>query len=309
MAQGKSERLYHQAPLTLADSSITLSSGPQPGGRFGALVRLSLKDLKERTGLSKGSYKLSLIPAGGGDTLSCALTWGNADFGGVADRRFTALSVTLGHKLLSHSEVEGFHGKSNSYSTLSVELSDGLLSVTGGSARSTELCQTLVPGGFTPAGATLTVTGRAEVSLFVVETAPDMKSVLATDWTPARLAEYLEKSTDSTEGFWRYLDRRNDPDMARPGGRYRLATVRNSDGGYDILYIDGAETLASEWSPCMLKGRLTPTEFVDHYSLEWTDAEFDTINRDIHADIADDVILTLSFPLLKTELRFSKERP
>ncbi len=56
----------------------------------------------------------------------------------------------------------------------------------------------------------------------------------------------------------------------------------------------------------MLKGRLKPTIFVGHYDLEWIDSTFAPIDRDIHATITDGAILTLSFPLLKTTLRFSR---
>ena len=56
----------------------------------------------------------------------------------------------------------------------------------------------------------------------------------------------------------------------------------------------------------MLKGRLRPGIFENHYSLEWIDAEFEPVTEDIHADISQGAILTLSFPLLKTTLRFSK---
>lgn len=56
----------------------------------------------------------------------------------------------------------------------------------------------------------------------------------------------------------------------------------------------------------MLKGRLRPTIFENHYTLEWIDSEFRTMTEDMHADIEQGAILTLSFPLLKTTLRFSK---
>ena len=59
----------------------------------------------------------------------------------------------------------------------------------------------------------------------------------------------------------------------------------------------------------MVKGRLKPTVFIDHYDLEWTDATFETIDRDIHASVTDNAILTLSFPLLNTTFRFSKMPP
>ena len=56
----------------------------------------------------------------------------------------------------------------------------------------------------------------------------------------------------------------------------------------------------------MLKGRLKPTIFLDHYDLEWVDSTFERMNRDIHAQLTDGAILSLSFPLLKTTVRFSK---
>lgn len=117
---------------------------------------------------------------------------------------------------------------------------------------------------------------------------------------------HIEKSKNPIVGYWKYLDRNNDPDRARPGGYYRLAIVED-DGGYLILYISDAEVNKIQWQTGMIKGRLIPTIFRDHYDLVWYDADMEEISRDIHASIINNVILSLEFPLYKTTLRFSKE--
>ena len=150
--------------------------------------------------------------------------------------------------------------------------------------------------------------GELALSSFSTEISMAPESVLATSWTRESLADYLSRSTDPVEGYWEYLDRKNDPQYARLGGRYVMAVVKSAVDSerYDLVYLSGAETLASRWSPFMLKGHLIPTVFQSHYDLHWYDSTFEPITTDVHASITDNAILTLSFPLLKTVLRFSK---
>lgn len=59
----------------------------------------------------------------------------------------------------------------------------------------------------------------------------------------------------------------------------------------------------------MLRGRLHDTRFVNHYDLEWVDAAFDLMSRDVHADVEQGVMLTLSFLVYRSRMRFVKSQP
>lgn len=132
---------------------------------------------------------------------------------------------------------------------------------------------------------------------------------LATAWTGSSIEEYLQTSSDPLEGYWIYLDRNLDDSRARLGGRYTLALVRNG-AGYDILYIDGAKVSGDQWQPGMLKGQLQPTPFVGNYNLTWYDALKAPMSEDDYATFdAPSAILTLHFPIQKSQLRLYKHNP
>jgi len=91
----------------------------------------------------------------------------------------------------------------------------------------------------------------------------------------------------------------------RLGGRYTLAAVWR-DGGYDLIYVDGAQVKKSLWQMGMVKGRITKTIFTDNYEGEWIDATLEPINKDVYATLDNGVILTINFPVYKSQVRFSK---
>lgn len=124
------------------------------------------------------------------------------------------------------------------------------------------------------------------------------------------LMSYLKNSSDGYEGVWRYLDRNMNEKYASMGGRYTIATVANGGGGYDIIYLDGADTNDKRWQPLCVKGTLAPTIFKGNYDMKWIDAGGLEYSDDTNAQYADDgSILTLSFPALNTQLRFSRLIP
>lgn len=120
------------------------------------------------------------------------------------------------------------------------------------------------------------------------------------------LDRYFADHRTGLEGYWEYLDRANDPELAVPGGRYTLALTATSDGGYDIIYVAGAEVNAPDWHTGMLRGHLSPTQFADHFTLQWIDSDMRTISTDLHADFSTGSILSLQFPLYSSTLRFVK---
>lgn len=300
------ERVYADAPRQISDSAVTLVLDPATDMAVSAEARVALMKIPEGQGLARSWWSLLLVSPG--DTVDISLRHGNSNFGDILDRRFTRLSVRRGEETLFDEEVEGFATSSGGYNTLSASIdSDGRLKVSGGGKSRKRLAEIPVGDSFFPHEASVRVrSGEGVLSLFCVEGLSSPEKLASTGWTMETLREHIASSTDPAEGFWKYLDRENDPEYARPGGRYTLATVRNDAGHYDIIYIDGAQTYGDRWKPMMLKGVLLPTIFSSHYDLNWYDSAFEAMDEDIHADITDGAILTLSFPLLKTKLRFSK---
>lgn len=124
-------------------------------------------------------------------------------------------------------------------------------------------------------------------------------------WTRDALDEYFTVSSDPMEGYWKYLDRDMSDEWLRLGGRYTLAIVR-ADDGYDLIYMDGAQVKKSLWHEGMLKGHMTKTIFSGNYDATWIDATMEPIDKDVQASIENGVILTLSFPVYKSQVRFAK---
>ena len=91
----------------------------------------------------------------------------------------------------------------------------------------------------------------------------------------------------------------------RLGGRYTLAVVR-ADDGYDLIYINGAQVKKSQWQTGMLKGHITKTMFTGNYDATWIDATQEPIDKDVQATIENGVILTMSFPVFGSQVRFAK---
>lgn len=302
-------RFYVDTPVVLCDSSVSV--GIDGGEGIGSTiidVRGAMEGIGERPGLAPAYWGIDMVA--GSDTLRLTLRHGNSAFGDILDRRQNILSLHRNGSPVAEKDVSRFESSSGVYNTLRVEIDrrSRVLNVAGGGKSVDDIFSVPLASADNPEQLIVWGRGHLTLSSFSVESVMSPQHAFASTWTADKLTEYLSQSEDEIEGYWRYLDRENDPAYARPGGRYLLALVGNGDG-YDIIYVDGAETRRDQWMPMMVKGRLKPTVFIDHYDLEWTDATFETIDRDIHASVTDKTILTLSFPLLKTTLRFSKMPP
>ncbi|MDE6485083.1 MAG: hypothetical protein K2L14_06800 [Duncaniella sp.] len=243
------------------------------------------------------------------DTMSVNLNIRQAGYFDPFDHSDATVSVMSGHKKIGSatftSELASSPGE---YNTLTVNISSRHITISGGHRHLARLLDIDNPLPVVPARVMFEAKGKVEVSEMTASVIPVPELVAATAWTAQEIADYLTTSPlDPIEGYWDYLDRNTTPRRAREGGRYTLAIVKSKDrpGTYDILYLSGARVYSDKWMPAMRKGRLIPTDYIDHYDLEWIDATFRLRTLDMHASVEQSSILTLSFHLLHSSLRFT----
>ena len=307
-------RSHLEAPVTISDTVMTrtLSSGGNyKAESMSVEVRGALTKTKEGVGLSKDYWGLTLLsPA---DTVDISLRFGNTDFGDILDRRTAYLRVDNNRRALYDAEVDGFRMSAGNLNTLSVSLDNNTLNIYGGGDNLRHLASVDVSGLSLPQSVNLWSVGQLLVTVLSTEVCTSPTETLDTRYTPRWLDERFSSSRDPLEGYWTYFDRSTDPSYAHIGGKYTLAIVREDgdtagdDNLYRIVYVSGAVTCADKWRSMMLKGSLSPTIFQGHYNLRWIDSTFEAIDEDAHCTLdTEDSLLTLSFPLLKSTIRFSK---
>lgn len=273
-------------------------------------ARAAISDNTPRRGLSRQWWGLEWREDGVDAVYTLRLQCGNTDFGDITDERYAvvSLSVTVGgeaHQLMSRTLKRGIDCY-DGYNSLALEWNtDSTLSVGAGKGKPKLLCT--VPGHFRyPRQVKIVADGSIDVDMAVVETDVNRLPDLDSGMTPTYIAGHLALSSDPIEGYWRYLDRETDDTMLRLGGEYRLAAIRDGDG-YLLIYIDGARVNDVAWTPGMIKGRLLPTPFVNHYNLVWYDSLLSPIDRETYAT-ADGTIMTLEFPLYnRSSIRLYRE--
>lgn len=161
------------------------------------------------------------------------------------------------------------------------------------------------PAGMVQVGYLVGPGARTAVERAVLTIENEKQIAASTLWSLEDLDEYLAASADPVEGYWKYLDRDMQDEWLRLGGRYTLVVVR-ADDGYDLIYMNGAQVKKSQWQPGMIKGHISKTQFTGNYDLNWIDATMEPIDKDAYATIENGVILTLYFPVYKSQVRFSK---
>ena len=154
-------------------------------------------------------------------------------------------------------------------------------------------------------GIFLSAGAKIAVERTVLTTESDPPRRIATTWTRESLDQHLSITTDPLEGYWQYQDRDMEDRWLRLGGRYTVAIVA-ATGGYDIIYISGAQVNAAQWQTGLLKGHISKTIFDGHYDLEWIDSTFSPIAQDAYAAFENGVLMTLNFPVYKSQIRLSK---
>lgn len=134
---------------------------------------------------------------------------------------------------------------------------------------------------------------------------PLSKNNLYTSWTREALDSHFATSKNPYEGYWTYLDRDMEDTWLKLGGRYTIALVE-TDNGYDVIYVDGAQVKKSQWITGMKKAEMNKTIFTDNFNGKWFDATLEAIDQDVYVTFESGVILSFKFPVYKSQVRFSK---
>ena len=304
------QRIYFPAIKSLADSVAFLPVAP--GAESVTVeIRFSMPGLRLSSGESSRSISIIWNYVDSANFTSLNLSYGRNHFDDTMRPTYAALSV-----------IDRREGSDSVLWTKKIEsdfttpVAENALAVTLTPNKNAELSfghPRPEPVGDAPTlfDSSLPVAvgavGEASIGLAVADlTLPDATVSALPVYTP----EQLDVLTDGAEpaspiGYWQYLDRDTDPLRAAPGGQYQLAIVPTDEGAYNIVYLSGAEVGANSWTPGMVKAVLTPTPFANHYNLTWIDAHHTPHTRELHATLdPTNAILTLSFPLLNSTLRF-----
>ena len=240
--------------------------------------------------------------------LSCD---NSAPFNDITDQRTMSLKVIqrfgTDTRELAQATLSRGVSLEDDMNTLSIDVNEREVKVSIGKDELQEVVETSLTRSNGPLQVGYLVGPGARVAIErAVLTIENEKQVAAkTLWTREALDEYFTVSADPVEGYWKYLDRDMQDQWLRLGGRYTLAVVR-SDDGYDIIYIDGAQVKKLLWHEGMLKGHMTKTVFSGNYDATWIDATMEPLEKDVQATIENGVILTMSFPVFKSQVRFAK---
>ncbi len=296
-------------------------------GSLSYRYQVRLANLNNKQGKSKSVKN----PMTGGKTIISSPQWGvvfNMDDGGnycavvltcdnsspfddITDRRSMRVAVIKndGHSSIELASATVTRGVSleDEMNTVCVDVREHGVQVSIGKDELEQVLEVGItrPAGVVYAGYLVGPGSRVAIERAVLTIDNEKQVSPGSMWTLDGLDQYLSNSTDPVEGYWRYLDRDMEDKWLRLGGRYTLAVVR-ADDGYDLIYIDGAQVKKSQWRPCMVKGHITKTQFSGNYDLCWIDATLEPIVEDCYATIENGVILTLNFPIYKSQIRFAK---
>ena len=198
-----------------------------------------------------------------------------------------------------------FGGKPNSVSVAFAN--DSTIHILAGSKQMGQVFKYVGMRPLRGARCGILVGGNASVQIekVVMREQDEPLARLAATITADSVATRLKKPM-GYEGLWQYLDRDLNEKVLKIGGRYTVALLANSSGGYDIIYIGGAEVNADKWKIGMLKGRLLPTQFAGTYDLLWHDSDGKEFSLDVYAQFAEG-ILTLFFPAQNSQIRFARQ--
>ncbi len=323
MASGKDEGAF----IVLPGESYVMKIDSDVKSRV-VEACVAVKGNRNASGLGNVSWCLTWAGADGRPLRMLEVRWGNECLGDPLDRRFMQVSVDslrddgsvvplLKERLFEGVALYGGHN------TIAVEEKSGRMDIWIGNELERHV------------GCCRSVGGACEVALEGSRTLDVRYAAYAAEkthagqlgkrWILQEAEEYLETHVSDVEGIWDFLDRDNNARLAKPGGKYRLALVKfdvSRDGGildvapeffgripvYEILYLDGAQVNADEWNAGMTKGFLYSTIFENHFDLLWFDSYMEPMAGEQWADMQPGAVISLNFPLLRSQMRFSKAR-
>lgn len=250
-------------------------------------------------------WSLSLATASE-DTLRMALTWRETvekSFEPTVVLDFTA--TYGGDAVIRNSVMEkrGVNLSNNDYMvTVAWDMTQGIaVSVAGQQVFSEIPLKAPVTGAYVEAA-------ERRMSFTEWSTEAQTMTMLMEPFQEKYIREYSGNPNDSIAGIYRYFDRDTDPSAAQIGGDYTLAIIPvEGTDSYAVCYLDGATVNRGLWRPGMVKGILTPTEFVGHYNLRWLDADFRIMEAEQYAFFPGNNLLQLVFPLYKSKFRLVRD--
>ena len=119
------------------------------------------------------------------------------------------------------------------------------------------------------------------------------------------LADFINSSEDSLEGYWTIFDRELEESLLKLGGTYNLACIKDGER-YKLLYLGGASVNSSQWKPGDIKAYLTASPFPGIYDVEWIDAMKQPLSKDIKAQLGEGNTLLIQFPYQSSKMRLRK---
>lgn len=240
--------------------------------------------------------------------LSCD---NSAPYNDITDQRTMQISVVqhIGDNAteLAHATLSKGISLEDDMNTLCVDVDERSVNVSIGKNELQQVIEAQVhrPAGPIHVGYLAGPGSRVAVERAVLTIENENQVSSSRQWTREALDEHFATSSDPNEGYWQYMDRDMEEKWLRMGGRYTIATVRTDDG-YDIIYLTGAQVNKTQWQEGMFKGHMSKTIFSGNYDLKWIDATLEPIENDAYATIENGVILSLNFPLYKSQVRFAK---
>ncbi len=282
----------------IVDSAM-LWSLPRDYSHVGLEACVSMKGPSDRRGADRYSWDLILMLADGTRRV-VTVGWGNTDLGDFADIRYLSVTGVTSEPVRLTEDVSLYKGDNyivveiNTHGEARVYVGNDVMNYVGSISLS-------APVDIVSIGSK----DRMELAFMAIEC--EREPVLDSGLDGRELELACNTDLKAPFGVWRYLDRDNNTDYARPGGYYTLVGIQDPDdsNGFLLLYLDGAKVNADGWKPGMIKARMIPTGFVGRYRLEWYNAD-KSVLRDESGAVIEGDIMTLLFPLHKSQLRFSR---
>lgn len=302
------ERIYVEDIIIPKDSLYLIELDGLPIS-YSIEARAALNKNNEQIGASRQEWGIVWNYKSRKDFFYAKILCVNSHYGDFLDQRYA--DVIIGR---CQNGIDSIIGKKRfskgidtalGYNTLLLEWSNGVAKILSGSNELNFVTKLDIEANNGQCG--VYTNEKLHVMSLVVELKQNIINEISTNWTKDSIENYLKTSDDNIEGYWEYLDRDNNDKKAKIGGRYKFAIVREQDE-YLILYVSGGITNKFSWAIGMIKGRLKPTIFENHYDLVWYDSMFAPIEYDAYADITDGVILKLQFPIYESSFRLYKMR-